>query len=60
LDFWIFSIFDIEIQKLFLMKKLAIILVFAFVLATVFLSCKSQDCPAYEDDVTASTTVSTT
>ena len=41
------------------MKKLAIVLILAFVLATMFSSCKSQDCPAYEDDITASTSVST-
>ncbi|MGM0530277.1 MAG: hypothetical protein ACQER7_02885 [Bacteroidota bacterium] len=35
------------------MKKLAIVLLFAFVLATLFSSCKSQYCPAYEDEVTA-------
>ena len=41
------------------MKKLAIVLILAFALATVFSSCKTQSCPAYEDDITASTTVST-
>ncbi|MFP4621823.1 MAG: hypothetical protein ACLFM7_10965 [Bacteroidales bacterium] len=34
------------------MKKLAVILVLAFVLATIFSSCKSQYCPAYEEEVT--------
>lgn len=37
------------------MKKLAIVLLLAFVLATMFSSCKSQYCPTYEEEITAST-----
>jgi len=37
------------------MKKLAIVLLLAFVLGITFSSCKSQYCPAYENDVTATT-----
>jgi len=37
------------------MKKLVVIVLFALFMATLFSSCKSTDCPAYEDHAMAST-----
>jgi outer membrane protein assembly factor BamE (lipoprotein component of BamABCDE complex) len=42
------------------MKKLVIVLLFAFVLATLFASCKTKKCPTYEDEITATTMKSST
>ena len=38
-----------------MMKKVVVIVLFTLFVATLFSSCKSTDCPAYEQHATVST-----
>jgi len=50
----IFSIFESVNSNPWTMKKLAVVVLLALFVATMFTSCKSQDCPTYEQNVEVS------